>query len=157
MAFTIDLCADESWEVETMLMRTDPFSDFDRLTQQLLSTAARPAVLAMDAWREDDHFIAEFDLPGIAEDSLELAVDRDVLTVRAERRPDADSSREIVSAERPHGVFSRQLLLSENLDTDRIEASYQSGVLRLAIPIAESAKRRPIEIAARDDERALSA
>lgn len=139
-----------------MLMRTDPFSDFDRLTQQLLSTAARPAVLAMDAWREDDHFIAEFDLPGIAEDSLELAVDRDVLTVRAER-PDVDSSREIVSAERPHGVFSRQLLLSENLDTDRIEASYQGGVLRLAIPIAESAKPRRIKIAARDEERALSA
>jgi HSP20 family protein len=156
MAFTIDLCADRNREVETMLMRTDPFSDFDRLTQQLLSTAARPAVLAMDAWREDDHFIAEFDLPGIAEDSLELAVDRDVLTVRAER-PDVDSSREIVSAERPHGVFSRQLLLSENLDTDRIEASYQGGVLRLAIPIAESAKPRRIKIAARDEERALSA
>jgi HSP20 family protein len=139
-----------------MLMRTDPFSDFDRLTQQLLSTAARPAVLAMDAWREDDHFIAEFDLPGIAEDSLELAVDRDVLTVRAER-PDAGSDREIVSAERPRGVFSRQLLLSENLDTDRIEASYQGGVLRLAIPIAESAKPRRIKIATSEGERALSA
>lgn len=139
-----------------MLMRTDPFSDFDRLTQQLLSTAARPAVLAMDAWREDDHFIAEFDLPGIAEDSLELAVDRDVLTVRAER-PDVDSSREIVSAERPHGVFSRQLLLSENLDTDHVEASYQGGVLRLAIPIAESAKPRRIKIATSEGERALSA
>ena len=121
-----------------------------------MGTAARPAMLAMDAWREDDHFIAEFDLPGIAEDSLELAVDRDVLTVRAER-PDADSDREIVSAERPRGVCSRQLLLSENLDTDRIEASYSSGVLRLAIPIAESAKRRRIKIGAGNGERALSA
>lgn len=139
-----------------MLVRTDPFRDFDRLTQRLLGTAARPAVMPMDAWREEDQFIVEFDVPGIADDSLELDVEHNVLTVRAER-PDVDPDREMVSAERPRGVFSRQLFLGENLDTDRIEASYRSGVLRLTIPVAESAKPRRIKIATADDKRALSA
>ena len=139
-----------------MLMRTDPFYDFDRLTERVLGTAARPAVLPMDAWSEKDQFVVEFDAPGLTEDSLELDVERNVLTVRAER-PDVDSDREIVSAERPRGVFSRQLFLGENLDTDRIEANYQGGVLRLTIPVAESAKPRRVKIATGDDNRALSA
>jgi HSP20 family protein len=134
-----------------VLMRTDPFRDLDRWTQQVLGTAARPAVMPMDAWREDDKFIVEFDLPGVKTDSLDLDVERNVLTVRAER-PDLDQNREMVSAERPRGVFSRQLFLGENLDTDRIEASYHDGVLRLAIPVAEKAKPRRIEIN-RDAER----
>ncbi|BBY07567.1 Hsp20/alpha crystallin family protein [Mycobacterium noviomagense] len=134
-----------------VLMRTDPFRDLDRWTQQVLGTAARPAVMPMDAWREGDKFIVEFDLPGVNTDSLDLDVERNVLTVRAER-PDLDQNREMVSAERPRGVFSRQLFLGENLDTDRIEASYHDGVLRLAIPVAEKAKPRRIEIN-RDAER----
>jgi HSP20 family protein len=134
-----------------VLMRTDPFRDLDRWTQQVLGTAARPAVMPMDAWREGDKFIVEFDLPGVNADSLDLDVERNVLTVRAER-PDLDQNREMVSAERPRGVFSRQLFLGENLDTDRIEASYNDGVLRLAIPVAEKAKPRRIEIN-RDAER----
>jgi HSP20 family protein len=139
-----------------MLMRTDPFREFDRLAQQVWGTAARPAVMPMDAWREGDQFIVEFDVPGVAEDSLDLDVERDVLTVRA-KRPDVDPNREMVSAERPRGVFSRQLFLGENLDTDRIEASYHSGVLRLTIPVAESAKPRRIAIATSEDKQAISA
>lgn len=139
-----------------MLMRTDPFRDFDRLAQQVWGTAARPAVMPMDAWREGDQFIVEFDVPGIAEDSLDLDVERNVLTVRA-KRPDVDPDREMVSAERPRGVFSRQLFLGENLDTDRIEAGYHSGVLRLTIPVAESAKPRRIAIATSEDKQAISA
>ena len=96
-----------------MLMRTDPFRDFDRLAQQVLGTAARPAVMPMDAWREGDQFIVEFDLPGVDEDSLDLDVERNVLTVHA-KRADLDPDREMVSAERPRGVFSRQLFLGEN-------------------------------------------
>ncbi|MCV7033948.1 Hsp20 family protein [Mycobacterium heckeshornense] len=134
-----------------MLMRTDPFRDLDRWTQQILGTAARPAVMPMDAWREGDTFIVEFDLPGVKADSLDLDVERNVLTVRAER-PDLDQNREMVSAERPRGVFSRQLFLGENLDTDKIEANYHDGVLRLTIPVAEQAKPRRIEIS-RDAER----
>ena len=139
-----------------MLMRTDPFYDFDRLTERVLGTAAQPAVLPMDAWSEKDQFVVEFDAPGLTEDSLELDVERNVLTVRAER-PDVDSDREIVSAERPRGVFSRQLFLGENLDTDAIEASYGGGVLRLTIPVAEKAKPRRIQITSDNEKTAINA
>src|ERR1700740_1584969 len=122
-----------------MLMRTDPFRDLDRLTQQVLGTAARPAIMPMDAWRDGDRFIVEFDLPGVDEDSLDLDVERNVLTVHA-RRPEADPGREMVAAERPRGVFSRQLFLGENLDTDAIEASYGGGVWRRTIPVAGEAQ-----------------
>jgi HSP20 family protein len=134
-----------------MLMRTDQGRDLDRWAQQVLGTAARPAVMPLDAWREGDQFIVEFDLPGVQADSLDLDVERNVLTVRAQR-PGLDVDREMVSAERPRGVFSRQVFLGDTLDTDQIKASYQDGVLRLAIPVAEKAKPRRIEIS-RDHER----
>ena len=139
-----------------MLMRTDPFRDFDRFAQQVLGTAARPAVMPMDAWRDGEKFIVEFDLPGVDEESLDLDVERNVLTVRA-TRPDLDPDREMVSAERPRGVFSRQLFLGETLDTAAIEASYAGGVLRLTIPVAEKAKPRRIEITSSDDKKAINA
>jgi HSP20 family protein len=135
-----------------MLMRTDPFRDLDRWTQQVWGTAARPAVMPMDAWREGETFIVELDLPGVKHDSLDLDVERNVLTVRAERAG-LDQNREMVSAERPRGVFSRQLFLGDNLDADRIEASYQDGVLRLTIPVAQKAKPRRIKIAGGSEER----
>jgi len=139
-----------------MLMRTDPFRDLDRWTQQVLGTAARPAVMPMDAWREGDEFVVEFDLPGVTEDSLNLDVERNVLTVHAER-PGLNPDREMVSAERPRGVFSRQLFLGDNLDADRIQASYHNGVLRLSIPVAEKAKPRRIKIAGSDEKRSINA
>jgi HSP20 family protein len=139
-----------------VLMRTDPFRELDRLTQQVLGTAARPAVMPMDAWRDGEQFIVEFDLPGVSADSLDLDVERNVLTVRAER-PALDQSREMVSAERPRGVFSRQLFLGENLDTDKIEASYHDGVLRLTIPVAEKAKPRRIEITHDGEQKSINA
>ena len=110
-----------------MLMRTDPFRDLDRLTQQVFGTAARPAVMPMDAWRENDSFVVEFDLPGIDTNSIDLDVERNVLTVRADR-PSREGIEELVAAERPRGVFSRQLILGDNLDTDKIAASYHAGV-----------------------------
>jgi HSP20 family protein len=138
-----------------MLMRTDPFRDLDRFTQQVLGTAARPAVMPMDAWREGDAFFVEFDLPGIDKDSLDLDIERNVVTVRAQR-PAVDPNREMLATERPRGVFSRQLVLGENLDTDRIEASYNEGVLRLHIPVAEKAKPRKITIGPGDGQHALN-
>ncbi|MFC7492766.1 MULTISPECIES: Hsp20/alpha crystallin family protein [unclassified Nocardioides] len=129
-----------------MLLRTtDPFRDFDRLTQQLLGTTNRPAVMPMDAWREGDQFTIEFDLPGVAKESIDLDVERNVLTVRAERVA-RNGDWEALASERPKGVFSRQLVLGDNLDLDRIEASYADGVLRLVVPVAERAKPRRIEI-----------
>src|SRR5688500_10626008 len=129
-----------------MLLRTtDPFRDFDRLTQQLLGTTNRPAVMPMDAWREGDHFVIEFDLPGTTRDRLELDVERDVLTVRA--APVArNGDWEMLRAARPRGAVSRQLVLGDNLDLDHFDASYEGGVLRLKVPVAEKAKPRKIEI-----------
>ena len=139
-----------------MLVRTDPFRDLDRLTQQVFGTAARPATMAMDAWRENESFIVELDLPGIDTDSIDLDVERNVLTVRADR-PAREGIEELVAAERPRGVFSRQLILGDNLDTENIDASYERGVLRLRIPVAERAKPRKISIRGEDSHQVLNA
>lgn len=129
-----------------MLLRTtDPFRDFDRLTQQIFGTTNRPAVMPMDAWREGDRFVIEFDLPGVSKESIDLDVERNVLTVRAERVP-RNGDWEALASERPRGVFSRQLVLGDNLDLDHIEAAYADGVLRLVVPVAEKAKPRKIEV-----------
>jgi HSP20 family protein len=149
----------DTMEVKTMLMRTDPFRDLDRLTQQMLGTngtLARPSVMPMDAWRDGDTFHVEFDLPGVDPSSIDLDVERNVVTVRAER-PNRASDAELIAAERPRGVFSRQLVLGDNLDTEHIEASYDTGVLTLAIPVAEKAKPRKIEIKAKEERRAIGA
>lgn len=129
-----------------LLRNADPFRDFDRLTQQLLGTTNRPAVMPMDAWREGDRFILEFDLPGAAKDSIDLDVERNVLTIKAER-VSRNGDWEPLASERPVGHFSRQLVLGDNLDLEKIEASYADGVLRVVVPVAEKAKPRKIEIA----------
>lgn len=129
-----------------MLMRTDPFRELDRLTQQLVGTVARPAAMPMDAYQEGDSFIVHFDLPGVDPGSIDLDVERNVLTVRAERKPVMGDQTQMLAAERPTGTFSRQLFLGESLDTDRIEATYDAGVLTLRIPVAEKAKPRKITV-----------
>ncbi|MDQ2847815.1 MAG: HSP20 family small heat-shock protein [Actinomycetota bacterium] len=131
-----------------MLVRTDPFRELDRLTQQMFGsrgTTARPSVMPMDAWRDGETFVVEFDLPGLSLDAIELDVERNVVTVKAQR-PDLGDRIEPIAAERPRGVFSRQLVLGDNLDTDRIDAAYDAGVLTLRIPVAEKAKPRKIVI-----------
>ncbi|MBV9315264.1 MAG: Hsp20/alpha crystallin family protein [Pseudonocardia sp.] len=134
-----------------MLMRTDPFRELDRLTQQFFGasgTMARPAVMPMDAYRDGDHFVVHFDIPGVDPSSIDLDVERNVLTVRAERVLPAPEGVDYQVAERPRGVFSRQLFLGETLDAEHIEARYDAGVLTLQVPIAEQAKPRRIEITA---------
>ncbi|MGO4258169.1 Hsp20/alpha crystallin family protein [Marmoricola sp. RAF53] len=137
-----------------MLLRTaDPFREFERLTQQLAGTTNRPAVMPMDAWREGDAFVLEFDLPGVARETIDLDVERNVLTVRAERlAPNGDW--ETLATERTRGLFSRQLVLGDNLDLERIDAAYADGVLRLTIPVAERAKPRKIEVRTEGESRA---
>jgi HSP20 family protein len=134
-------------EVVVMLMRTDPFREVDRLAQQLAGggTAARPATMALDAWKEGESFVVEFDLPGVRPESLDLDVERNVLTVRAER-PARAGDVEMLAAERPTGLFSRQLVLGDNLDLDRIKAEYDRGVLRVRIPVAAKAEPRKISV-----------
>jgi HSP20 family protein len=144
-----------------MLLRTtDPFRDFDRLTSQLLGTTLgttnRPAVMPMDAWREGDVFHLEFDLPGVATESIDLDVERNVLTVRAERVAQ-NGDWEMLASERPRGIFSRQLVLGDNLDLDQIQADYDAGVLRLTIPVAERAKPRRIEVGTSSEPAAIEA
>jgi HSP20 family protein len=136
-----------------MLMRTDPFRELDRLSQQFFGGApgtwSKPATMPMDAYRTGDQFVVHFDLPGVAADSIDLQVERNVLTVRAERRPvAAGDDVQTVLTERPLGVFSRQLFLGDTLDLEHIDASYDAGVLTLRIPVAEKSKPRKIQISA---------
>jgi HSP20 family protein len=141
-----------------MLMRTDPFRELDRLTQQVFGnttgTWSRPTAMPMDAYRAGEEFVVSFDLPGVDPEAIELDVERNVLTVKAERRPVATGEHvEMQVAERPLGMFSRQLFLGDTLDTDHIHAGYEAGVLTLRIPIAEKAKPRKISIANADTGR----
>jgi HSP20 family protein len=134
-----------------MLMRTDPFREFDRLTRRLFEpgTWSRPTPMPMDAYRTGDQFVVAFDLPGVTPDTIELDVDRNVLTVKAERRPAVTGDDvETQVSERPLGVFSRQLFLGDSLDTEHIKAEYDNGVLTLRIPVHEQAKPRKISISA---------
>ena len=132
-----------------MLMRSDPFRELDKLAQQVWGTTTRPTAMSMDAWRDGEMFQIEFDLPGISPESIDLDVENNVVTVKAERGA-LDGNKEILAAERPRGVFSRQLVLGENLDTEKIEATYDAGVLTLKVPVAEQAKARKIAVTSQD-------
>jgi HSP20 family protein len=129
-----------------MLMRTDPFRDLDRLADAMFGTTSRPAVMPMDAYRENGAFVVQMDLPGVAADSIDLTVEQNVLTVHAERKAAATEATERVVSERRYGVFSRQLFLGDTLDVDKLTADYEDGVLTIRIPVAEAAKPRKISI-----------
>ncbi|MDQ3764004.1 MAG: Hsp20/alpha crystallin family protein [Actinomycetota bacterium] len=143
-----------------MLMRTDPFRELDRLTHALFGangTRSHPAIMPMDAYRQGEQFVVHFDLPGVDPSSIDLNVERNVLTIKAERKPTYGEDVELQASERPRGVFSRQLFLSDTLDTDHVEASYDAGVLTLRIPVAEKAKPRRIEITAGSTSKEINA
>ncbi|MDT0382420.1 Hsp20/alpha crystallin family protein [Streptomyces sp. DSM 42041] len=132
-----------------MLMRTDPFRDLDRLAQQLMGpgTWSKPSAMPMDAYREGDDYVVAFDLPGLTADAIDIDVERNMLTVKAERRPVAKADDvQMELSERPLGAFSRQIVLADTLDTEHIHADYDAGVLTLRIPIAERAKPRKISV-----------
>ncbi|MDG9728401.1 MULTISPECIES: Hsp20/alpha crystallin family protein [unclassified Streptomyces] len=144
-----------------MLMRTDPFREFDRLTQQLFGstpgTWSRPSAMPMDAYREGDAYVIALDLPGVDPDAIDIDVERNMLTVKAERRPLTKSDdTQMELSERPLGVFSRQVVLADSLDTEHISADYDVGVLTLRVPIAERAKPRKISIGAGDGRKEIS-
>lgn len=140
-----------------MLMRTDPFRDLDRLlTQQVFGTVARPAAMPMDAYRKGHDFYVHLDLPGINPDSIDLTVEQNVLTVRAERPQTSPEGAELIVSERPTGSFSRQLFLGESLDADAIAADYRAGVLTLTIPVREAAKPRKLAVTSSDLDKELA-
>ncbi|WP_033226275.1 Hsp20/alpha crystallin family protein [Streptomyces virginiae] len=143
-----------------MLMRTDPFREMDRIVQQLSGTSgtwSKPSVMPMDAYREGDVYVIAFDLPGVSPEAIDIDVERNMLTVKAERRPVAKAdSVKVELSERPLGVFSRQIMLADTLDTERIAADYDAGVLTLRIPIAERAKPRKISIGGESGRKQIS-
>jgi len=140
-----------------MLMRSDPFRELDRLTQQVFGTPTRPAAMPMDAYRKGDQFVVHFDLPGVDPSSIDLTVEKNVLTVSAERRWQASEDEQIVASERPQGQFSRQLFLGESLDAERVEARYDQGVLTITIPVAEQAKPRKVEVSSAGQAKEIKA
>jgi HSP20 family protein len=131
-----------------MLMRFDPFRELDRMSEQLWRQPATASGVAMDAFRRGDHVIVHFDLPGIDPDSIDLTVERNVLTLRAERTVARQDGDEVIVSERPRGTFTRQLFLGETLDVGNIDANYEHGVLTVSIPVAEQAKPRKVNISA---------
>lgn len=140
------------------MMRIDPFRELDRLSQELLrGTLARPVALTMDAWKDDETFVVEFDIPGVDSDSIDLDIERNVLTVTAERQSRTREDVEVIAEERATGKFRRQVMLSDNLDPDAAQAQYTNGVLTVRIPVAEKAKPRKIEISSHNDQKEISA
>jgi HSP20 family protein len=135
-------------------MRFDPFREIDRVTQMLSQQGSgrMSTSMPMDAYREGDTFIVQFDLPGVDPESIDLTVEKNVLTVRAERRWEPREGQDVVIAERPQGTFTRQIFLGESLDAEKVSASYDHGVLTLMIPVAEQAKPRKVEVHAGDGQ-----
>lgn len=136
-----------------MLMRFDPFNDFERVWEQMAGGRAgrQPRSFPMDAYRRGDECVVHFDLPGVDADSIDVSVDRNILTVQADRRFEQRQGDEILVSERPQGTFTRQLMLGDQLDGDRVSAGYDRGVLTLTIPVAERAKPRKVEITTESD------
>jgi HSP20 family protein len=142
---------------EVRMLMFDPFRQLDRLAEQVLGTVANPAAMPMDAWREGEEYVIALDLPGVKADSIDLGVEQNVLTVRAERKPPVGEGTELIASERPRGVFSRQLILGEALDTENVKASYDAGVLMLRIPMTARAAPRKIEIETRGGQQQINA
>ena len=139
-----------------MLMRTDPFRDLDRLTNAVFGTAARPTSMPMDAFRDQSTFVVQLEIPGVDPGSIDLTVEKNVLTVHAERKPAFGQEAERVVGERTYGVFSRQLFLGETLDADNLTADYDAGVLTVKIPVAEQAKPRKIAVGSSGGRREIN-
>ena len=125
----------------------DPFHRWDELRDRLLSAARTPLGFPMDAYRLGDEFVVHLDLPGVDPETIDVAVENQVLTVGAERRLEPHESAEFLVSERPHGRFNRQLRLGSTIDTENIAASYEDGVLTLTLPVSERAKPRQIQVA----------
>ena len=129
------------------VMRFDPFRDFDRLSEQLAGQLrGAPRSVPIDVYRRGDQFHIHLDLPGVDPDAIELTVEQNVLTIRAERRFDTREDDEILVSERPQGTFTRQLMLAESLETDQLEATYDRGVLSITSPVAEHANPRRVQV-----------
>ncbi len=133
-----------------MLVRFDPFRELDRLWDAANAAASGPRSMPMNVVRRGDRLVLTFDLPGVPLEAVDLTVERDQLTVTAERSQEQREGEEWLVNERPVGRYHRQLLLGDNLDTDRIAANLHDGVLEITIPVAEQAKPRKVAIGGGD-------
>jgi HSP20 family protein len=128
----------------SMLTSFDPFfRGFDRFDGR---RALGPRLMPADAYRQGEEFVVNFDMPGVDPDSVEVTVEKNVLSVAAERHWTPEEGDKVLLAERPQGRYERKLYLSDNLDTDAIEAHYDRGVLSLRIPVSQAAKPRKVQI-----------
>ncbi|GAB3004435.1 Hsp20/alpha crystallin family protein [Amycolatopsis acidiphila] len=128
------------------LMRFDPFRELDRLSEQVMGGSRALRTMPMEAFRRGDEFFVALDLPGVDPADVDLTVERNVVSIRATRRPARGEGDELIVDERPTGEFSRQLFLGDNLDPSRLEAGFERGVLTLRVPVSEASKPRRVEI-----------
>jgi HSP20 family protein len=124
----------------------DPFRQMDRLTNQLLSGTRTPMGMPMDVWQTDDGFHICLDLPGVDPDSVDITTERNMLTIKAERRAEYQQGQNVLIAERPQGTFTRQLQLGDTVDSENIQASYADGVLHLDLPMTQAAQARRVQV-----------
>ena len=132
------------------LLRFDPFRELDRLTEQAMSATARVArSMPIEALRRGEEFLIYVDLPGVDSADTDVTVERNVVSIKARRGSPRQDGDEVLVDERPHGQFSRQLLLGDNLDANRLQADLTDGVLTLRIPVSEASRPRRIELGSR--------
>ena len=131
-----------------MMLRFDPFKEVDRMHEQVFGRSGR--LLPLDLYRSGEHSVLHVDMPGVDPGSIDVSVDGSALTIRAERTGRTEEALEWLARERPVGTYLRQLALGDGLDTERIAATYENGVLTVTIPVAEKAKPRRIAVERRD-------
>jgi len=124
----------------------DPFRELDRVAANLLDTTQGPRLMPIDLYRDGDHYILNADLPGIDPGSVDLDVDGQLLTIRAERTSRGQEGVKWLAQERPNGSFLRQFTLGEGIDGEKISANYDNGVLSVMIPVTERARPRKVAI-----------
>ena len=142
-----------------MAMSFDPFSELDRLAGGLLQYASGPRVMPVDMYRDNDQYVLAADLPGVDPGSVDVDVDGQLLTIRAQRTAGVNDGAKWLAQERPYGSYLRQFSLGEGLDSERITASYDNGVLSVVIPVSEKAKPRKVQVStvAKDKHHSISA
>ena len=141
-----------------MLLRTDPSGELDRLARQFFGNGAHSNFMPMDAYRKGEDYWIHFNLPGASAEDIEVTADHSMLTVKAQAKSPADGEDlQWIAAERPHGACMRQVYLGESLDTEKMQAQYDAGVLTIRIPVCEQAKPRKVQITSRNHQAAISA
>jgi HSP20 family protein len=137
------------------LMRFDPFRELDRFGEQLLAAARAMQTMPMEAFRRGDEFVVALDIPGVEPDDVELTVERNVVDIRVTRLPLHQEGDQVIVDERPQGEYSRQLFFGDNLDTGKLQASLDRGVLTITVPVSESSKPRPVQIDSAAEQRTV--